>query len=77
MSRSTSDAPGPKCPICDAAVKARRDNPSFPFCNARCKMIDLGKWVNEDYRIPVEESGDDDEDGAPKLGPEPEGSVRH
>jgi endogenous inhibitor of DNA gyrase (YacG/DUF329 family) len=50
----------PKCPICDAAVKPRAENPSFPFCTSRCKMIDLGKWVNEEYRIPVE--GDELED---------------
>ena len=25
--------------------------PNFPFCSARCKAIDLGKWFSEDYRI--------------------------
>jgi endogenous inhibitor of DNA gyrase (YacG/DUF329 family) len=25
--------------------------PNFPFCSARCKAIDLGKWLNEEYRI--------------------------
>ena len=24
----------------------------FPFCSARCKGVDLGNWVNEEYRIP-------------------------
>jgi hypothetical protein len=23
----------------------------FPFCSPRCKAIDLGKWLNEEYRI--------------------------
>ena len=50
------------CPICNASVKPRAENPSFPFCTSRCKMIDLGKWVNEEYRIPVE--GDELEDDA-------------
>ncbi len=22
---------------------------SFPFCSERCKMIDLGKWLDEEY----------------------------
>jgi endogenous inhibitor of DNA gyrase (YacG/DUF329 family) len=23
-----------------------------PFCSERCKMIDLGAWANEEYRVP-------------------------
>ena len=23
----------------------------FPFCSQRCKTIDLGKWLNGEYRI--------------------------
>ena len=22
-----------------------------PFCSSRCKMVDLGKWLGEDYKI--------------------------
>jgi endogenous inhibitor of DNA gyrase (YacG/DUF329 family) len=29
--------------------------PNFPFCSARCKTIDLGRWLGETYRIPAEE----------------------
>ena len=50
----------PKCPICDGAVKPRAENASYPFCTARCKMIDLGKWMNEEYRVPVEELEEDE-----------------
>jgi uncharacterized protein len=55
-----------KCPICDATVQPRAENPSFPFCTTRCKTIDLGKWVNEEYRIPMqgEEIEDEDDGGA-------------
>jgi endogenous inhibitor of DNA gyrase (YacG/DUF329 family) len=37
------------CPICknDVVVPA----PFRPFCSDRCKKIDLGRWLNEDYRI--------------------------
>jgi endogenous inhibitor of DNA gyrase (YacG/DUF329 family) len=30
--------------------------PEFPFCGARCKTIDLGRWLGETYRIPAEEA---------------------
>jgi len=24
-----------------------------PFCCERCKMVDLGHWLNETYRVPL------------------------
>lgn len=30
-----------------------RDNPYRPFCSQRCKLIDLGQWASENYRIPL------------------------
>jgi hypothetical protein len=38
-----------------------------PFCSERCKLIDLGQWATEKYRVPVEpvpgelETPDEDE----------------
>jgi endogenous inhibitor of DNA gyrase (YacG/DUF329 family) len=32
-----------------------------PFCSERCKLIDLGAWANESYRVPVVEKDDDEE----------------
>lgn len=32
--------------------------PDFPFCGERCKLIDLGRWLGEAYRVPV---ADDDQ----------------
>jgi endogenous inhibitor of DNA gyrase (YacG/DUF329 family) len=60
----------PKCPICDAEVEPRPKNQVFPFCSPRCKTIDLGKWLSEEYRVPTE-SADDDEDAGSK------GDMRH
>jgi len=61
------------CPICGAEAKPRANNPAFPFCNARCQTIDLGKWMNEEYRVAVDDSSDeDDSDGEPR-----EPIVRH
>lgn len=48
------------CPICSAPSKPRAENPAFPFCSPRCKTIDLGKWMNEEYRVPVDDSSDED-----------------
>lgn len=25
-----------------------------PFCSARCKMVDLGRWFHEEYVVPGE-----------------------
>ena len=25
--------------------------PDFPFCSARCRVIDLGRWLGEDYKV--------------------------
>tara|TARA_Y100001934_G_scaffold282635_1_gene397379 strand:- start:1503 stop:1619 length:117 start_codon:yes stop_codon:yes gene_type:complete len=26
----------------------------MPFCSDRCKKIDLGRWFEEDYSLPIE-----------------------
>ena len=49
----------PACPTCAKAAAATVANPAFPFCSARCKTVDLGRWLNEEYRVPVQpEDGD-------------------
>lgn len=46
MSKSTKVP----CPICGKPNDFFAD--SFgPFCSERCKMIDLGKWFREEYRV--------------------------
>src|SRR5580700_9586121 len=52
----------PSCPICAKSVRPRADNPGFPFCSPRCKQVDLGKWLDEGYRISSDPSGAEDED---------------
>ena len=38
-------------------------HPKFrPFCSSRCSQLDLSKWLNEDYRVPVVEIDDFDEE---------------
>jgi hypothetical protein len=48
------------CPICQKAVTSRARNESFPFCSARCKQVDLHAWLHEQYRVPAEETPEDD-----------------
>ena len=33
----------------------------MPFCCERCRMIDLGKWLNEEASIPHVPNPDDEE----------------
>jgi uncharacterized protein len=40
-----------KCPSCGKEAPWS-DNPNRPFCSERCKLVDLGRWVNEEYRVP-------------------------
>lgn len=44
-----------KCPVCSKAVEWR-GNEFRPFCSERCKLIDFGGWVNEEYGVPAEEA---------------------
>jgi endogenous inhibitor of DNA gyrase (YacG/DUF329 family) len=37
-----------------------------PFCSARCRDLDLGKWLDGSYAVPAVED-DDDEDPARPL----------
>jgi uncharacterized protein len=40
------------CPICNRPAPSRPQNRAFPFCSPRCKLVDLGKWLDDKYRIP-------------------------
>ena len=49
------------CPHCGKNVVWDLANRFRPFCSERCKMIDLGAWATESYRIPVAEENDSPE----------------
>ena len=63
-----------RCPICKKPVEEpqrasdapadsspQKPRPStFPFCSERCKLVDLGRWLDGKYQVPVvEEDGDE------------------
>jgi endogenous inhibitor of DNA gyrase (YacG/DUF329 family) len=62
----------PRCPICDKPVERRPANRFFPFCSERCRLIDLGKWLGEEYRVPgrPEENEDETPTGPRRDGPD-------
>lgn len=41
-----------RCPICKGPAKPRPENPYFPFCSNRCRLVDLGNWFGGSYRVP-------------------------
>ena len=57
-----------RCPICDAAMPGHsQEYPDYPFCSRRCRIIDLGRWLGEGYRVP---GPSDAEPDSPEAGDE-------
>ena len=50
-----------RCLTCKKPIAGRPANPWSPFCGERCKLIDLGKWLGEEYRIAPAPSQEGDE----------------
>lgn len=44
-----------KCPRCKTEIPYSTENAFRPFCSERCRLIDLGQWASEGYRIPLHE----------------------
>ena len=42
-----------KCPQCGKVAKWEQ-NKYRPFCSERCKLLDLGKWADEKFKVAVE-----------------------
>ncbi len=45
-----------RCPNCNTPVayKGPDKDVFFPFCSKRCKLLDLGRWLDEEYKIESE-----------------------
>jgi len=50
-----------KCPRCGKQVEYH-GNEFRPFCSERCKLLDFGAWVDEEYNLPSETSSLSEED---------------
>jgi uncharacterized protein len=53
-----SRAKTPRCPICGRP----RVHRYRPFCSARCRDVDLGRWFGEVYTVPAAAPGYDDDE---------------
>jgi tRNA threonylcarbamoyladenosine biosynthesis protein TsaE len=43
------DQSPPRCPVCNG--QPPQDGEAFPFCSPRCRLVDLGNWMDGGYRI--------------------------
>ncbi|AXK38393.1 DNA gyrase inhibitor YacG [Crenobacter cavernae] len=50
------------CPSCGKAVEWTPESRYRPFCSERCKLIDLGAWATESFRLRAEETELNEED---------------
>ncbi|HZY04576.1 MAG TPA: DNA gyrase inhibitor YacG [Anaeromyxobacteraceae bacterium] len=58
------------CPVCRRPVPPRPANRAWPFCSERCRLLDLGRWLGEEYRVAGPPAGDG---AAGTAGPADEG----
>jgi uncharacterized protein len=52
------------CPICKGPRKAAVDNPTYPFCSPRCKLADLGNWMDGTYAVDDQPAGPEEVEAA-------------
>jgi endogenous inhibitor of DNA gyrase (YacG/DUF329 family) len=50
-----------RCPVCSKRFDSNQ-SASMPFCGDRCRQIDLGRWLGEEYSVPVERRDDEEAD---------------
>ncbi|WAU73211.1 DNA gyrase inhibitor YacG [Acinetobacter sp. TR11] len=43
------------CPRCGEA-STWEANEFRPFCSERCKLIDLGAWASDEYKLPTQDT---------------------
>jgi endogenous inhibitor of DNA gyrase (YacG/DUF329 family) len=48
-----------KCANCGKLTEWE-NNEFRPFCSERCQLIDLGAWIEEEYRVPDESKSQDE-----------------
>jgi uncharacterized protein len=45
--------PSLRCPICRRSFQ-EKESPALPFCSERCRLVDLGGWLDEKYGLAIE-----------------------
>ena len=54
MKTFKTDRKARRCPECGAPVQWD-GNRYRPFCSSRRKQVDLGKWLREEYSLPIDD----------------------
>ncbi len=58
-----------QCPMCGKVIPSATTTPQgrkkinapfFPFCSERCRLLDLGAWLDERYSLPARPDSDPD-----------------
>lgn len=52
------------CPACGKKFE-RSTSDSVPFCSPRCRQVDLGRWLGENYSLPIYRFDEDEEPDDP------------
>jgi hypothetical protein len=59
-----------QCPMCGRVIPSATTTPEgrkqinapfFPFCSERCRLRDLGAWLDGQYSVPAEPDGASDD----------------
>jgi uncharacterized protein len=58
-----------RCPICRRPTDSEK-NSDFPFCSERCRVLDLGNWASEKYRISQPVFDESEFEGADRGAPQ-------
>ena len=55
-----------RCPICSKTFESTQST-TLPFCSQRCREVDLGRWLGEDYAIPATRVTKEDPEAAEEF----------
>jgi len=53
-----------RCPTCHQSF-VYGESKFRPFCSERCRLVDLGRWFKEEYKVAAEDQTPEDEDAVP------------
>lgn len=54
-----------RCPVCEQRFDSG-GSVSLPFCSERCRLIDLKRWLGEEYSVPHVRNPDEEPDDLPE-----------
>ncbi|MEQ8791696.1 MAG: DNA gyrase inhibitor YacG [Pirellulaceae bacterium] len=53
--------PQANCPTCHNWFDVEKST-AMPFCSERCQLVDLGRWIDERYAVPVQRQDEFDDE---------------